>query len=240
MATKHINRYGRCLNENCEICKDNEILEIPQRKDFICPKCGKPLKECSAPKPKSKLPIYIAAGVLVVGAIVGGIIYLGNNDQEVKSVEPEKENTNVVASTVTNDSLNLANTQIEEVVQNNKDAESPSVANREKKENILETTKKDAEPEKKASTISSTPTNTSGGHSLGYATWTGKMKNGKPHGTGTMTYTTSPIIEERDSKHRMASSGEYVIGEWDNGHLVQGRWYKSDGNKEQINIGRAG
>lgn len=82
--------------------------------------------------------------------------------------------------------------------------------------------------------------NATSSHSLGYGTWTGGWKNGKPHGTGTMTYSTSHTIDSRDSKGRVAQSGEYVIGEWDNGHLVQGRWFKKDGSKEAIIIGKAG
>lgn len=80
----------------------------------------------------------------------------------------------------------------------------------------------------------------SGTHNLGYATWTGSMRSGKPHGNGTMTYSASHRIDPRDSKARTAQKGEYVIGEWSNGNLVQGRWFKDDGSKEVIIIGKAG
>lgn len=77
-------------------------------------------------------------------------------------------------------------------------------------------------------------------HKLSYGTWTGAWKNGKPHGTGTLTYSTSHTIDPRDPKGRVAQSGEYIVGEWDNGNLVQGRWFKKDGSKEAIIIGKAG
>ena len=80
----------------------------------------------------------------------------------------------------------------------------------------------------------------SGTHNLGYGTWKGGWSDGKPHGSGTLTYTSSRTIDSRDSKGRVAQPGEYVIGEWDNGHLVQGRWFKNDGSKEAIIIGKAG
>lgn len=80
----------------------------------------------------------------------------------------------------------------------------------------------------------------SGTYSLGYGTWKGGWLNGKPHGNGTLTYSSSQTIDSRDSKGRVAQPGDYVIGEWDNGHLVQGRWFKNDGTKEAIIIGKAG
>ena len=53
-----------------------------------------------------------------------------------------------------------------------------------------------------------------------------------------MTYKSSRLIDSRDSKGRTAEPGDYVIGEWNNGKLVQGRWYGSDGNvKGSILIG---
>ena len=38
----------------------------------------------------------------------------------------------------------------------------------------------------------------------------------------------------------MAEVGDYIIGEWDNGHLIQGKWYDAKGNaKGSIVIGKA-
>lgn len=75
---------------------------------------------------------------------------------------------------------------------------------------------------------------------LGYAVWTGKMKNGKMHDTqGTLTFKSTHVIDSRDDKQRTANAGDKVIGTFENGHLVQGRWYKSDGNSESIILGSA-
>ena len=54
-------RYGRCLNDECENCKAKKIIEVPARKDFVCPDCGKELHECPPPKKKSN------------GGLIGGI-----------------------------------------------------------------------------------------------------------------------------------------------------------------------
>ncbi len=81
-------------------------------------------------------------------------------------------------------------------------------------------------------------TGSGGGKDLGYAQWTGKMKNGLPHDTqGTLKFKSRHIIDSRDPKQRVAGAGDRVIGEFENGHLVQGRWYKTDGNVESIIIG---
>ena len=67
---------------------------------------------------------------------------------------------------------------------------------------------------------------------LGYGTFTGPMKNGQPNGSGTLRYTSSHLIDSRDPKGRVALPGDYVIGEWKNGKLIQGRWYNSVNNSK--------
>lgn len=73
--------------------------------------------------------------------------------------------------------------------------------------------------------------------SLGYATWKGNIKRGKPDGKGIMTFSSSHRIDSRDSKGRIAEVGDKVEGSYLNGHLSFGKWYKSDGTTETIMIG---
>lgn len=73
--------------------------------------------------------------------------------------------------------------------------------------------------------------------SLGYATWKGNIKRGKPDGKGIMTFSSSLRIDSRDSKGRIAEAGDKVEGSYLNGHLSFGKWYKSDGTTETIMIG---
>lgn len=73
--------------------------------------------------------------------------------------------------------------------------------------------------------------------SLGYATWKGNIKRGKPDGKGIMTFSSSHRIASRDSKGRIAEAGDKVEGSYLNGHLSFGKWYKSDGTTETIMIG---
>lgn len=74
--------------------------------------------------------------------------------------------------------------------------------------------------------------------SIDYGKWSGAWKNGKPHGTGTMRYTKEHLIDSRDPQKRTAVKGDYIIGEFANGKLVQGVWYDSSNNvKGSIIIG---
>ena len=71
-------------------------------------------------------------------------------------------------------------------------------------------------------------------------TFSGSLKNGFPHGTGTLTFKQSRLIDAHDEKGRTAAPGDYIIGEWDNGHLIQGRWYDASNTlKETIVLGKA-
>lgn len=104
-------------------------------------------------------------------------------------------------------------------------------------------------PSKSVTTKAAKPTNdiestkgetakSSGTLNLGYATWTGGIKNNKPDGNGTMTFTQAHVIDTYDSRSRMASPGDRVTGAYYNGHLDFGRWHKSDGTTESLMIGR--
>ena len=75
---------------------------------------------------------------------------------------------------------------------------------------------------------------------MGYATYKGVLVSGKPHGVnGRMVYKTSHLIDSRDPKARYAEPGDYVIGEYYDGHLVQGIWYDANNQvKGSIIIGR--
>lgn len=79
----------------------------------------------------------------------------------------------------------------------------------------------------------SVPSQTSGTIDLGYATYTGKLKNGKPDGIGTMTFKQAHIIDSRDPQQHMAEAGDSIRdGDFKDGHLVQGNLYSSSGEKK--------
>jgi len=71
-------KYGICLNDECPLCKEKKVQQIPMRKDLVCSECGKPLRECPPPKtgPNKKLIVAIVGAVVGVAAIGGGIYAL--------------------------------------------------------------------------------------------------------------------------------------------------------------------
>ena len=76
----------------------------------------------------------------------------------------------------------------------------------------------------------------SGSMNLGYATFKGSWPNDV---NGRMVFTSSHIIDSKDPKKRVAEAGDYIIGEWSEGHLVQGIWYGSDNQvKGSVIIGK--
>lgn len=218
-------RYGICLNDNCEKCKSKEVQEIPARKDFVCqnPECGKPLRECPPPKKggNTKL-IGIIAGVVVLLAIIGGIIAMSGGEEATK---PEP----MAVAPVDNDSIKAA--QMEAKNQRLKDSLAAVAA-------VAE-----AQKQKEASKPAAAPTPApapkpaaSGSKDLGYATFKGSWPNDI---NGRMVFKTSHVIDSKDPKKRVAEAGDYVIGEWSDGHLVQGIWYGSDNQvKGSVIIGK--
>lgn len=75
---------------------------------------------------------------------------------------------------------------------------------------------------------------------LPYGTYTGKIKNGKPHGEGRLVYTKEHIINSHDIKKRTAKPGESVQGQFVNGEITIGKHFNSNGSLIQaLNFGVA-
>ena len=227
-------RYGICLNDNCEKCKSKEVQEISSRKDFVCqnPECGKPLRECPPPRRRSskKLILGILAALIIIGAVLA-IVLSGDG----KSGKAEQE----MIAAVDSDSIRAA--QMEEkqlAMQRQQDslqaiadslarvAEEAMIAEEQAKEKVQNTPA--AKP--------ASPRAASGSKDLGYATFKGTWPNDV---NGRLVFKSAHLIDSRDPKSRMAEAGDYVIGEFSDGHLVQGIWYGSDNTvKGSIIIGK--
>jgi len=226
-------RYGICLNDNCEKCKSKEVQTIPARKDFVCSECGKQLRECPPPKQSNnkKLIIGIVAAVVIIGGIIAAVFSGGGETNPLKE--------EVTVAVVDSDSIAAAN--IEAELQKEK-ARADSLA-----KVAEEAKKKPAQAEsaakpaaKPATQPASQPAKSSGTKNLGYAIFKGSLKNGQPDDVnGRLIFKTSHVIDSRDSKGRVAEAGDYVIGEFSEGHLVQGIWYDSDNQvKGSVIIGK--
>lgn len=191
------------------------------RKDLVCTECGKPLRECPPEKPTNWKVIAIIAAIVVAVVCIGLLVF--NPFSGSNSTPDGKTNA---GDTITN----VTDTIKGEPADTVKPAETEEVK---EPVEVKEPEKKPVkEPEKgQTSNVSQTL-------NLSYATFTGPVKNGKPNGMGRMTFKTAHIIDKRDMKERMAEAGDYVIGEWKDGKLVQGRWFDSSNTvKGSIIIG---
>lgn len=246
-------KKGRCTNyDGCSKADKDEIIEIDEFDDFVCPECGHPLESLQSAKKKSNGNIlFIIGGAVVALGIIGAIVFalIGSKDEE-------KESDLIVADATPADTLSVD--VATEYVVNRNDTLVIKVEGQEnlpQKEEVTteevnvateEVAVVEQEPVPVTKPAAKTPqapvakATQSSSHKLNYGTWTGGWKNGNPHGTGTLTYSVSRTIDSRDPKGRVAQPGEYIVGEWDNGHLVQGRWFKKDGTKEAVIIGKAG
>lgn len=231
-------RKGRCSNyDGCSKADGNEIQEIDALDSFVCKECGHPLDEYVVNKKRGKLPMFwVAAGILVVIVGIVLIIVLSPERQETSIAEQEmnmKGSETLAEDVEAVDAPEVNLESIESEVQTEEPiASSQSIPNITPKNTDPSVTTQNTESQNTKSTTAT--------HKLSYGTWKGALKNGQPDGSGTLTYSTSHLIDSRDSKQRMAEPGEYIIGEWDNGHLVQGRWFKNDGTKEAVIIGKVG
>ena len=68
---------------------------------------------------------------------------------------------------------------------------------------------------------------------LGFATYQGDIKNGKPEGNGTMTFKSRHIIPGSKGDI-VAEPGEYVVGPWRNGEVNLVTLHQKNGNKPII------
>ena len=87
-------------------------------------------------------------------------------------------------------------------------------------------------------TVAHSSSSYSGTLDLGYAVWTGNIKNGKPDGYGTLRFKRSHRIEAFDPDGNVAEAGDVVNGSFSNGHMVHGTWIKSSGEKVKLLIGQ--
>ena len=208
---------GVCHNyEGCDMASEKVVQEV-EKSNFVCQECGKPLYPVKPqPQPwwkKHQRELTLGAGVLIIGGGITGGILAFSGDKEEPAKEPEKVQTEQVDSTKV-DSV-VAQPQAEEPKAEKPKAEEPKVD-----------VPKAKQPAGGNSAASSTSKN------LGYGKYEGAMKNGQPHGTGIIYYTTRHQVVP--SKDIYAESGDYVTGSFRDGKLMFGQLHRKDGNQESV------
>ena len=233
---------GVCHNyDGCDKAA-GKIVQEAEKSNFVCEECGKPLYPIKkGPKPTGngkRIAILIAifgGAALVIGGIVYGIVFgvqKSRENAELELIEAARQDSIRAAEAAEAARLDSIKA-LEEAAEAARLAEEAAAAAEQAaaEQARLDSIKAAEEAAKSVKKVSK--------GSLDYGKWSGAWKNGQPNGTGTMTYTKERLIDSRDPKKRVAQPGDYIIGEFSNGRLVQGKWFDASNNvKGSIIIGK--
>ena len=260
MSNKTIKK-GICLNVgNCDKANTKENITVQIGEDFICPDCGGELVEIKEPPfPPTWLKLVVG-GIIVAGIAIAAyfLIFAGkDNPTEVRIESIALDKTNIEMFVGEIDTLKVSLTPAVADTKNlewhSEDTRIATIENGvikalAKGEVVISI--KDTQGETSALCkikVKTTPIlppqdGGEGGKtsvSVKGGGYIGQVKNGKPHGQGTLTYNNRTRISTRDMKERYAEAGQYIIGEFYEGELVQGKLFDK-GNEpiESIILGR--
>ena len=234
---------GVCHNyDGCDKAAE-KIVQEAEKSNFVCEECGKPLYPIKkGPKPAgdgkriATLFAIFGGAALVIGGVVYGIVFgvqKSRENAEAERIEIARQDSIRAAEAAEQARLDSIKA-LEEAAETARLAEEAAAAAEQAR---LDSIKAAEEAAKRGKDGSKGPKESKG--SLDYGKWSGAWKNGQPNGTGTMTYTKEHLIDSRDPKKRVAQPGDYIIGEYSNGRLVQGKWYDASNNvKGSIIIGK--
>ena len=228
---------GVCHNyDGCDKAA-GKIVQEAEKSNFVCEECGKPLYPIKkGPKPAgdgkriATLIAIFGGAALVIGGIVYGIVFgvqKSRENAELELIEAARQDSIRAAEAAEQARLDSIKA-LEEAAEAARLAEEAAAAAEQARLDSIKAAEEAAKSVKKVSK-----------GSLDYGKWSGAWKNGQPNGTGTMTYTKERLIDSRDPKKRVAQPGDYIIGEFSNGRLVQGKWFDASNNvKGSIIIGK--
>lgn len=189
-------------------------------------------------KRRKNIIVIVAVAVVIIGAVIWMLTLPGKQKGEAPQPTPLtdtiiKDTTSVVSTTsaasvvapeepsaTTSSEKEPATSSVEEA----KPAKPTSSES-------ATTPQKDPTPqkeEKKPEPKPEKPAVTTGSLSLGYGTWTGGIKNGKPDGRGKIVFHSSHRVDRSTSVE--ANAGDYFVATYENGSLISGKLYDSSGN----------
>ena len=222
-------RYGICLNDGCSKCKSKEVQQIAARKEFVCAERGKPLRECPPPKSWWDKNGKMVIGLIVLAAVIAGVVLyfvLGGGKGKTPKRLSDDDTTEVkVDTTKAGQDDGIDSTSIkkqdEGKEEGNDKVKEPTAKPKTNPRPVTPPTPPKPKVNPKYGTVN-----------LGYGTYTGDLKNGKPHGRGVITYRTTHRIV--DSKDFVANPGDSFDGDFRDGRISgQGYWYH-DGNQTVV------
>ena len=228
--------YGICTNTSgkedgtpCSKCQSKEKQAIRASKDFVCEECGEPLKKIEVKEGNKKLPIIIAAAVVVIGGAVGAILGLGGGN---KPSDEEQAQHYIDSMRQVREADSLA--QLAAAA----DAErQQQMADSLEQARIADSIAK-AEAEQAAKKQEPKPANNNGAN-LGWGSYSGPMQGGKPHGVGgTIKVKQNYSIDLKDGRGSMLDvrPGETIENtKFENGRLRAGELHRANGERKWFN-----
>lgn len=204
----------KCTNYG--ICTEAEKETVFQETDleevdgkFICPKCKQELEEIDGGGGHGKLIAIIAAAVIVLGGGTAALL-LGGKGEGTPSEAVEQPP--VVDPPVAEPDT----TSQDEVIELKGE------------ESDLDDETGNEKPQSDAKT-----------YTLGWGTYKGPMKGGKPHGIGgEITVTKTYSIDLKNGSFKQVVKGDKIVNtKFKEGKLVQGYIHHSNGEQESFTIG---
>ena len=232
------------MNEKCE----NYRQALPVTGEMVCPKCKKKLIECPPPPPSTPIWKYAAGGCLALAVCVGGYFgissLLNSSDTPKSVVEENKGAVNTPEQLPQTAPKPKGKQQEEPKAQPEDDGEKlveQTLKNKEAAEaEAAAKAKAEAKKKKPQTAGTKTPATTTtapeaaGSLNLGYATYTGQTKNGKPHGKGKLVYKQARKIVA--SQSYTAAPGDTYEGQFRDGKVSGGPGvWTHNGVQTQIN-----
>lgn len=189
--------------------------------------------------PKRKKYLITGISIFAIIAVVICCVYLMNKHKP----EPQPVPTPVEANdSISTDEAEAAAVPAKEIRQENRESGQLAQNNQNEQSGNNNQTQHSTSSQTQHQTSHQTqqqvepikPVVTTGTLSLGYATWRGGIKNGKPDGKGRITFTSSHRVDRSSSIE--ANPGDYFIATYDNGSLISGKLYDNAGNLLQTII----
>ena len=253
-SERRIQKYGKCMNEKCE----NYRQALPVTGEMVCPKCKMKLIECPPPPPPKHIWKYVAGGCLALAVCVGGYFgissWLNSSDTPKSVVEENKGAVNPPVELPQTASEPKGQQQeepkaqpeddgeqlVEQTLKNKEAAEAEAAAKAKAEAEAAAKAKAAANKNKQQTAGTTTPATTTtapaaaGSLNLGYATYTGQTKNGKPHGKGKLVYKQARKIVA--SQSYTAAPGDTYEGQFRDGKVSGGPGvWTHNGEKTPIN-----
>lgn len=204
----------KCTNYG--ICTEAEKETVFQETDleevdgkFICPKCKQELEEIDGGGGHGKLIAIIAAAVIVLGGGTAALL-LGGKGEGTPSEAVEQPPV------------------VDPPVAEPDTTSQYEVIELEGEESDLDDETGNEKPQSDAKT-----------YTLGWGTYKGPMKGGKPHGIGgEITVTKTYSIDLKNGSFKQVVKGDKIVNtKFKEGKLVQGYIHHSNGEQESFTIG---